>query len=226
MSDVPTPAPAATQAPVETLPETKTETPVETLSETKAEASANAAPTEQPAQAVAQTTTDAPTTKAGDEKATEPAAAPAQPEAKPALTPLQQFFADLPLIMAKVEHPEMWGVELSATETHVPTNIVLTKFLRANKGNLVEAKEQFTKALQWRKEVQPLKLVDEVFDKEKYGGLGYVTAYEVKGSTTKEVVSWNIYGAVKDNEKTFGDLDAYVHFFIYIPLYHSVFQKT
>lgn len=56
-----------------------------------------------------------------------------------------------------------------------------------------------------------MKVRDEVYDKDKFGGLGFVT--KVKGATEtkneEDVVSWNIYGAAaKDVKKTFGDTDA------------------
>lgn len=53
--------------------------------------------------------------------------------------------------------------------------------------------------------------MDEVYDAEKFGKLGYVT--KVKGATEtpndEDVTTFNIYGAVgKDIKKTFGDTDA------------------
>lgn len=73
------------------------------------------------------------------------------------------------------------------------------------------AKEQLSAALKWRKEYQPLKALDEVFDGEKFRGLGYVS--KVKGATEtkneEDVVAFNIYGAAaKDSKKVFGDTDA------------------
>ena len=90
------------------------------------------------------------------------------------------------------------------------TLLILQKFLRANADDLEKAKVQLTDALKWRKEYQPLKVKDEVFDGDKFGGLGYVTKVKAaKGSPNEEdYVSWNIYGAAaKDVKKTFGDVD-------------------
>lgn len=89
------------------------------------------------------------------------------------------------------------------------TLIVLQKFLRANDNDVSKAKEQLTAALQWRKEFQPLKVKDEVFNKDKFEGLGYVTELKgVPGSPNEEdVVTFNIYGSVKNTKKTFGDTD-------------------
>ncbi|CAK3826031.1 Hypothetical predicted protein [Lecanosticta acicola] len=129
---------------------------------------------------------------------------------------LSQFAAALPEILEKTGYAEMYGVELVAPKDEAPaphtTLLILQKFLRANVDDLEKAKTQLTEALQWRKEYQPLKVKDESFDGDKFGGLGYVTKVKgVKGSPNEEdVVTWNIYGAAtKDVKKTFGDVDAW-----------------
>lgn len=100
----------------------------------------------------------------------------------------------------------------SSTPPHT-TFVILQKFLRANEGDLTKAKSQLLEALKWRKSYNPLAAKEEVFSKDKFGGLGYVT--KVKGakesSKAEDVVTFNIYGAAaKDPKKTFGDLDAWV----------------
>lgn len=128
----------------------------------------------------------------------------------PEETHLSEFFALLPGITKDADHTEMWGVELKADANHVPTSIVLEKFLRANKQDMSKAKTQLIDALNWRRETQPAKLLAETeFDNEKFGNLGYVTVHEpcLKYSSPKEVITWNVYGAVKDKKKTFGDVD-------------------
>lgn len=133
---------------------------------------------------------------------------PAVPEkSTPGLSPLSKLFAELPSIIKDAEHNEMWGVEL-ADESHVPTTIVLEKFLRANTKDVAKAKAQLIEALKWRKAVNPAKLLaDEEFDTSKFGGLGYVTVYPKSEGHAKEIVTWNIYGAVKDNKATFGNVE-------------------
>jgi hypothetical protein len=73
-------------------------------------------------------------------------------------------------------------------------------------------KQQLLETLKWRKEFDPTKAAGESFDKTKFDGLGYII--EVDGvpesENKKDIVTFNIYGAVKDNKATFGDLDAYV----------------
>lgn len=136
-----------------------------------------------------------------------------KPEEKQALStssPLSKLFSELPSIISAAEYGEMWGVKLK-DEKDVPTGIVLEKFLRANqvekKKNVDKAKAQLIEALKWRKTVQPRKLLEETeFDGTRFGGLGYVTFYPQKEG--KEIVTWNIYGGVKDKVATFGNIEA------------------
>lgn len=121
---------------------------------------------------------------------------------KPALGKLVD---NLPSILEKTGHPEMWGVTLKDS-SDVPTVNVLIKFLRANEGDAKLAEEQLSKALEWRKKMDPLALTEKAsFSKTKFGGLGYITTY----NEGKGVFTWNIYGAVKDINGTFGDVDEY-----------------
>jgi hypothetical protein len=76
----------------------------------------------------------------------------------------------------EADYSKIYGIELSNHTSHIPTTIVLQKFLRANNNHLDEAKAQLTQALTWRKRVRPLQLLEETeFDDAKFGGLGYVT---------------------------------------------------
>jgi hypothetical protein len=132
--------------------------------------------------------------------------APEKPTEAPD-TPLAKLFAELPTIIKDAEHNEMWGVELTDA-SHVPTSIVLEKFLRANSKDVSKAKAQLTEALKWRKKMDPAKLLAETqFDSKKFGGLGFVTVYAKTESHAKEIVTWNIYGAVKDTKETFGNIE-------------------
>lgn len=134
----------------------------------------------------------------------------------PAEHPLRQLQRRLKGLIDETGYNEVWGVQLSgttvgedeATETPFTTTLVLQKFLRANANNIDKAAEQLKNTLQWRKEFRPLKAArEETFDEDKFGGLGYVTVIDKKDGNGKEIITWNIYGAVKDNKKTFGDLD-------------------
>lgn len=120
-------------------------------------------------------------------------------------TRLSKLFMELPAIVKEAEYGEMWDIELK-TESDVPTSIVLEKFLRANAKDMSKARAQLVEALKWRKSMNPRQLLDTVeFDSKKFGGLGYVGVYE--GTEGKEIVTWNVYGAVKDNKATFGDVE-------------------
>jgi hypothetical protein len=119
---------------------------------------------------------------------------------------LAQFSASLAEIVKSTGHDEMWGVTLKDADD-VPTSIVLTKFLRANTGDLAAAKKQLTSALEWRKKMNPLELVKQSYSEDKFGGLGYVTTHKGENPSKETIISWNIYGAVKDNKKTFGDVE-------------------
>lgn len=118
---------------------------------------------------------------------------------------LNAFFDRLPTILSTVGHDEMWGVQLK-DYNDVPTVNVMIKFLRANEGNAKAAEEQLSKALKWRKEVNPLQLAESGnYSAAKYEGLGYLTTYEDNGRPL--VLTWNIYGAVKDVNATFASTD-------------------
>ncbi len=120
-------------------------------------------------------------------------------------SPLAKLTARLPEITKATGHSEMWGVELDDPE-RIPTQVVLQKFLRANSDDSAAAEKQLTSALKWRKKLQPLSLVSQEYDEEKFGGVGYVTVH--KDDAGKEtVITWNIYGSVKDNKATFGNVE-------------------
>lgn len=141
---------------------------------------------------------------------TTPMAEAAAPVAAPAVvapvTGLTKLSARLPEIVKTAAHSEMWGVELGDADQHVPTKVVLQKFLRANNDDDVAAEKQLTAALEWRKKMEPTTLVNKVFDEKKFGGLGYVTVHKDKAGK-ETVITWNVYGVVKSFKVTFGDIE-------------------
>ncbi|CAK40441.1 hypothetical protein CBS115989_1611 [Aspergillus niger] len=199
------PAPAATEPPVteptpapaqEAPEDKKEEAPKEETKETKAEESKEEQKAEEPA------------AEPKAEAAKEEEQKPAQPEYLAKNPALSQFFDRLSAILSSTGHNEMWGVTLKDS-SDVPTVNILIKFLRANEGNVKLAEEQLTKALQWRKEMNPLALTEGRYSAERYGGLGYVTKYpEANGKET--IVTWNVYGNVKSIDQTFGDVDGFI----------------
>jgi hypothetical protein len=196
-------------APVsEEKPEEKTEEKQEKSEEKPAEAT-----TEQPAEVTptangSATAEPAPAVPNKDEPATttDESQAPGKPEFLTKNPSLSQLFDRLPAILEKASYKEMWGVPLKDFNDP-PTANVLIKFLRANEGNVKQTEEQLTKALEWRKKLNPLELAENArFSAEKFAGLGYNTFYN-DAKYGKVIFSWNIYGAVKDINATFGDVD-------------------
>lgn len=212
--------------PIQSLPETPGKTaetttatvevkPIESAPQEEAGSTENAneqAPvvsTEQPSAAVPEATTPAAeTTKDAVEEPQQPEA-PVQPEYLTKVPGLEKFFEELPSILQKTGHSEMWGVPLKDSKD-IPTVNVLIKFLRANEGNVQLAVNQLTKALEWRKEINPIEIVENAkFSAKKFEGMGYITSY-LDPTYGETVFTWNIYGGVKDLHSTFGDLDEYV----------------
>lgn len=153
-------------------------------------------------------TTTAPTdTK---EAPTNSITSPTWPETGPE-HPLTKFFDLVPDLIKEAQHAEVYGIELSqASPFH--TKLILQKFLRANSNDLQKAKEQLLDTLKWRREFDPIAAAEASYSAERFGGLGYICEItNVPGSVNKkDVVTFNIYGAVKDNKKTFGDLEGFL----------------
>lgn len=104
-------------------------------------------------------------------------------------------------------------VELSSQPNPVfSTCLIMQKFLRANSNDVTKACDQLLAALKWRKTFQPLQVKDEVFAKDKFGGLGYITELQgvPESPNQTDIATFNIYGAVKDTKKTFGDLTEFI----------------
>ncbi|KAI1924711.1 Non-classical phosphatidylinositol transfer protein (PITP) [Ophidiomyces ophidiicola] len=134
----------------------------------------------------------------------------ARPEYLVKNQPLSELFDRLPSIIEAAAHNEMWGVTLKDANDP-PTANIMIKFLRANEGNVGLAENQLVKALQWRKQTNPLKLAESTFQASKFKGLGYITTYDGAENAEKLVFTWNIYGSVKDIGKTFGNLEEFIN---------------
>jgi hypothetical protein len=120
------------------------------------------------------------------------------------------FHARLPQIVFDVGYAEMWGVFLQPqNHSHVPTRIVLAKFLKANDDDLEKAEKQFRKTLEWRRQKDPRHLLQIAHSKNKFQDLGYVTQHTGLDGI-RRVVTWNVYGVVTDKNLTFGDMEEYV----------------
>jgi hypothetical protein len=182
---------------------TTTEAPAPASIEAKDPA---AVETKEPAAADAKEPVAVETKEPGPVETNDPSAVEDKEPAADEASPISQLWT-----VAKANgHPEIWGVTLADPATHVPTHIILQKYLNANDGDLTKAKDQLTKTLQWRAKTKPLELAKKVFSKAKFDGLGFVTKYLQDGSAEpegKEVFTWNIYGGVKSMDKTFGNIE-------------------
>lgn len=171
------------------------------------------------------TTTAASTTPSAPTTSTEPTApiapitdtvtpttGPIWPETSPD-HPLTKFYDSFEGLVAEAAHNEVYGIELSKSNSFL-TKLILQKFLRANQNDLEKGKQQLLATLKWRKEFDPIKAANESFEKARFEGLGYILEVEgvPESPNKKDIVTFNIYGAVKDNKATFGDLQGYVTF--------------
>ncbi|KAL9114789.1 MAG: hypothetical protein Q9227_001469, partial [Pyrenula ochraceoflavens] len=114
-------------------------------------------------------------------------------------------------IIEEVKYDEMWGVTLtSPADTHVPTQVVIQKFLNANDNDVAKAEDQFRKALEWRKETKPLELLKRKYDPKRFDDLGFVTSYPSSSEgEPADVFTWNVYGTASAGgkiEEVFGNL--------------------
>ncbi|CAO2647742.1 Nn.00g086640.m01.CDS01 [Neocucurbitaria sp. VM-36] len=161
--------------------------------------------TEENATAVETASTSTPTTDI-----TSPTNGPSWPETSPE-HPLTKFFDSFEALVTEAGHNEVYGVELSKSSPF-HTKLILQKFLRANQNDLEKAKQQLLETLKWRKEFDPAKAAGESFEKSRFGGLGYILEVEgvPESPNKKDIVTFNIYGAVKDNKATFGDLEGFL----------------
>ncbi|KAJ4349991.1 Non-classical phosphatidylinositol transfer protein (PITP) [Didymosphaeria variabile] len=136
--------------------------------------------------------------------------APAWPQT-PAEHPLTKFFSQIEVLTKEAAHDEVYGITLSPkNEFH--TKLILQKYLRANQNDLDKAKQQLLDTLKWRKDFDPVKAAGETFERSRFEGLGWLLQVEdvPESANKRDVVTFNIYGAVKDNKKTFGDIDAFL----------------
>ncbi|KAK4140455.1 uncharacterized protein C8A04DRAFT_14930 [Dichotomopilus funicola] len=218
-TDTPAPAPAAAVAPVSdestAAAPASDEPPAAAGPSDPPTSESVAAPAATDSETAAKTESDAPAAAAAATEINDDAA-PVATETKDAVipagepTPIDKLWA-----AAKAEkHPEIWGVTLADPETHIPTRIILQKYLNANDGDLAKAKDQLIKTLHWRSQARPVELVKKAYLRAKFEGLGYVTQYRQEGSTEptgNEVFTWNIYGSVKSIDETFGDLQDFLN---------------
>lgn len=126
--------------------------------------------------------------------------------------PLRVLHNELASVLSEEPAHKIWGVTLSPDPDHFSTKLVLQKFLRANKGDKEKAKKQLAETLEWRRTYfDGNGKVIGVWDESKFENLAYISKETVKDAGVQRekevVVTWNIYGHVKDFVKTFGDVE-------------------
>ncbi|KAF2473262.1 CRAL/TRIO domain-containing protein [Lindgomyces ingoldianus] len=189
----------------------KEEPPIaeKTIEEPSAAGSKAVEKSEQPVSAPEETKAEEQTAPTGTTTSSS-SSGPAWPETD-ANHPLTQFFASVEELTKTADYNEVYGITLSPASPF-QTKLILQKFLRANSNDLVKAKEQLLETLKWRKEFDPVKAMSESYEKERFEGLGYIVDVDgvPESVNSKDTVTFNIYGSVKDNKKTFGDLDGFL----------------
>lgn len=138
--------------------------------------------------------------------------------------PLRALHNELAAVLCEEPPHKIWGVTLSPDPNHFSTKLILQKFLRANKGDKEKAKKQLAETLEWRRTYfGDDGKVAGGWDESKFEGLAYITkevVEDARAETEKEIiVTWNIYGHVKDFPKTFGDVEEYSSL-IYLRRFH------
>lgn len=112
---------------------------------------------------------------------------------------------ELPTLIEQANYSELYGLDFSSTaEWTTAHEKVLHKFLVANKYALEASKTQLLNTLKWRKEFKPLEAKDEVHS-DDLQKLGIITK-----SPSGKIITWNLYGAVKNRQEVFGKLDAFL----------------
>lgn len=154
-------------------------------------------------------------------EATEPdKVSEAEPSEPIVETLVEQFSKLLPEIVTKVSYNELWGYPLikpadfEDTKTtrrfkysDKVTEVILNKYLKANKNDLIKAKEQLTKTLEWRRDFNPIGCIDEVHD-DIFKSFGFLSTFDSNGK--ERAVTWNIYGAAEDPKTLFEDKEKFL----------------
>ncbi|KAM0754559.1 putative phosphatidylinositol transporter [Meredithblackwellia eburnea MCA 4105] len=125
-------------------------------------------------------------------------------------SPLSKLHSQLGDIIEQSGHSSIWGITLSPTEPPAfSTLLVLSKYLRSNALDVQVAKDKLISTLKWRKQFGLDNDQDKYVEDDTFKGLGYVTeAKDADG--INRVITWNVYGAVKDPTATFADLDRFL----------------
>ncbi|ODQ65452.1 CRAL/TRIO domain-containing protein [Nadsonia fulvescens var. elongata DSM 6958] len=140
----------------------------------------------------------------------------------------EQLVKALPSIIAEAEYSEVYGHPLDGetrineskdedvlspeiTKELLIRDRLLLKFLKANLFSFEESKKQLTETLIWRKEFKPLSAAIEETHAADLDKLGIITTFKDPQFNNQErVVTWNLYGAVKNRQELFSRLDQFL----------------
>ncbi|KIJ61945.1 hypothetical protein HYDPIDRAFT_176719 [Hydnomerulius pinastri MD-312] len=131
-------------------------------------------------------------------------------------TALKEFRSKLPETFSEAfpDKPDagttpynMWGVRIDPVNPKdARVSVVLMKFLRARNLNPAEAKEMLISTLRWRQSFNVEGAMEEKFPDEVFGKLGKVYGKDKQGRP----VTYNLYGANKDLDAVFGDVQRFL----------------
>ncbi|KAG7876444.1 hypothetical protein KL938_004512 [Ogataea parapolymorpha] len=122
---------------------------------------------------------------------------------------LAAFKKEVQVIVDDVEYDELFGYQLSRGEffDEEAYERLLIKLLTAYDWDLHAAEDSLEKILEWRKEFDPLSAAFVEDHESKYDDIGFIT-YDPNGKALEKVVTWNLYGKVKNAKEIFGTDDS------------------
>ncbi|KAB5547010.1 hypothetical protein GE09DRAFT_1190868 [Coniochaeta sp. 2T2.1] len=108
---------------------------------------------------------------------------------------LDSMYFSLKNLMKELGHHEMWGIPLVDDNIkHLPTRLVLAKYLQASNNDTEEAIKRLRSTMIWRKQTKPRELMTKVYSHETFAGLGFVHNHE--DDEGRVVAAYTLFGEV------------------------------
>jgi len=105
------------------------------------------------------------------------------------------MYIPLQNLMRELAHHEVWGINLVDDNIkHLPTRLVLAKFLQASNNDTEEALKRLRSTMIWRKRTKPRELMTHVYCHEKFAGIGFVHNHE--DDEGRVVAAFTIFGDI------------------------------
>lgn len=123
---------------------------------------------------------------------------------------LEKLKAEVDSLIEEAGHGELFGEDLREVD-EVVEEVLLNKFLKANKYDVEKTKNHLVETLKWRKEFGPLSAAFEETHHDEYERTGVITEDE------DMVVIWELTGEFPDEKETkrmFGDFGSYIRWYI------------